>query len=270
MDQQSRFFCSLYGSPQIILAENDLDSAEFFLTNLTPGNCLFIPSNWANSIQLNNSISLVFTLKQFVKESDDEILLCSKTSQSTLDNVTFSVQDAFDSDKLTLLIYFYEILNPPLFDIEHNSESFFYYFQNDKNISEFVVKWTPELTKLVKEDLFQQFDVNHDDIFNIDDYLAISRSILEQLQQTIPKIFTQIRHTFLEQYQSINAMIKFIIEQSSKHGLSQYDRDSLIELFKNLPEPYRKRLEESNVNIQEVLTKLRSPKPKQQTHRTDF
>ena len=65
-------------------------------------------------------------------------------------------------------------------------------------------------------------------------------------------------------------MIKFIIEQSSKHGLSQYDRDSLIELFENLPEPYRKRLEESNVNIQEVLTKLRSPKPKQQTHRTDF
>lgn len=265
----SQFFCSLYGSPQILLtnssSENNLANTEFYLTNLTPGDCLFIPSDWANSIQLNNSISLVFTIKQFVKESDDDILLCSKIERTTLNDITFSVEDSLSFDNLTLLIYFYEILDPPLLDREHNPESFLYYFQNDKNISELIIKWTPELTKLVEEDLFQEIDIDHDGIFNINDYSAITRSILKRLEQTIPEIFTQIRHTFLEQYQSLNAMIKFIVEQSSKHGLSQYDRDSLIELFENLPEPFRKRLEQSNVNIQEVLMKLRNPKPNQRT-----
>ena len=233
------------------------------LTSLTPGTCLFVPSDWVIGAQLNNSISLVFTLKSLLNKPDDEFLPCTKTSNElTLDTIQFTIEDQFDISKIGLLVYFYQHLNPPIFDREYTSETFFRYFQEDKNVSQLIMKWTPKLIDLIQNRLFQQLDINHDEIYSIADYFAIKKSIMNQLEKSMSKILEEIRATLLVQYQELSERMKKISQQSKIDGLDDEDKDTLLTMIGNLPESAQKSLRQNNINIRDVIDKIKSAKSK--------
>jgi hypothetical protein len=275
----SQLYCSLHGSPhfllinqtkqpaitydvQTLLSQNNLDDVDFLLTSLTPGTCLFVPSDWVIGAQLNNSISLVFTLKTIRNKPDDEFLPCTKTGELTLDRIQFTIEDQFNISTIGLIVYFYQYLNPPMFDREYTSEKFFRYFQGDKNVSQLILKWTPKLIDLIQNKLFQQLDINHDEIYSIADYFAIKKSIMNQLEKSILEILEEIRETLLAQYQELSETMKKITQQSGIDGLDDDDKETLLTMIENLPEPTKKSLKQNNINIKDVLDKIKSAKSK--------
>jgi hypothetical protein len=275
----SQLYCSLHGSPyfllinqtkqpaitydaQTLLSQDNLDDVDFFLTSLPSGSCLFLPSDWVIGAQLNNSISIIFTLKVINNKLDDEFLPCTKTNQLTLDKIQFEIEDLFNISTIGLIIYYYQHLNPPMFDREYTSETFFRYFQEDKNVSQLIMKWTPKLIDLIQTKLFQQLDINHDERFSIADFFSIKQSTMPELEKSMSTILDEIRQTILEQYQELTETIKKISQQSGIDGLDDEDKETLLTMIENLPEPVKKNLKQNNINIKDVLKKIKNAKSK--------
>ncbi|WP_147477416.1 hypothetical protein, partial [Corallococcus sp. AB038B] len=106
-----------------------------------------------------------------------------------------------------------------MFDREFTSETFLRYFQADKNVSQLIMKWTPELTDLIQNKLFQHLDVNDDELFSIGDYFSIKQSNVKALEQSISGILEEIRRTVHTQYNELSEMTRKIIQQSGTDGL---------------------------------------------------
>ena len=214
----SQLYCSLYGWPhfilvdqtkqptitydaQTLLSQDNLAAVEFFSTSLGPGTCLFVPPDWVTGVQLNNSISLVFTFNKIEKsmknETDDELLPCTQTGETTLESIDFDISDKFNVTEYGLIAYFYQYLNPPIFDQQYSSETFLDYIREDKNVSQLIMNWTPELIKLFKVKLFKQLDINNDRKFSVDDYFDIKESNLKQIQTSIYNILENYVKLFL-------------------------------------------------------------------------
>jgi hypothetical protein len=130
-----------------------------------------------------------------------------------------------------------------MFDKEFTNEIFFDYFREDKNISQLIMKWTPELIELIKIKLFQQLDINLVEKFSIE--------ILEEIRQTI-----------LLQYNELSETMKKIIQQSENHELNDNDEEILETMIENLPDLVKERFEQNNINVIEVLNKIKSKKSK--------
>jgi hypothetical protein len=273
----SQLYCSLYGSPyfllinqtkqtaitydgQTLLSQDNLADVDFFLTSLPSGSCLFLPRDWVIGGQLNNSISIVFTLANIKDKPDDEFLPCTKTGRLTLDQLQFEIEDSFNMTAIGLIVYYYQILNPPVFDREYDSETFFRYFKDDKNVSQLIMKWTPKLINLIKIKLFQQLDINHDEIFNINDYFSIKTSDMPELKESTGAIFEEIHQTILAQYQELTDTIKRITRDSEMHGFDDEDKGTILTMLENLPEPVKKNLKHSNINIKDVTEKIKNAK----------
>jgi hypothetical protein len=265
----SQFFCSLYGHPhfllinqtkqptatydtQTLLSQDDLTDVDFLLTNLPPGTCLFVPSDWVIGVQLNNSISFLFTLTKITTEANEELLPCTKTPQSTLETIEFAVQDTFNISNIGLIIYFYQYLNPPMFDKDYTSDTFLDHFRSDKNISQLIMKWTPELIDLIQKKLFSELDINQDGRFQIGDYFDIKQSHIEPLQKSLLEILEEIRRIVLGQYEELSEMMKKLTYQSGNHGLDDDAKESLRIMIENLPEPVQKRLKQKKNNVKHV------------------
>jgi len=149
-----------------------------------------------------------------------------------------------------------------MFDKEFTNEIFFDYFREDKNISQLIMKWTPELIELIKIKLFQQLDINRDEKFSIDDYFDIKKSNVNQLQKSILEILEEIRQTILLQYNELSETMKKIIQQSENHELNDNDEEILETMIENLPDLVKERFEQNNINVIEVLNKIKSKKSK--------
>jgi len=160
------------------------------------------------------------------------------------------------------MVYFYQYLNPPMFDQEYTNEIFFDFFRTDKNISQLVLKWTPELIDLIKIKLFQQLDINDDQIFNIVDYFDIKQININQLQVIIFEIFEEIRQIVLGQYNQLNDIMKKIIRQSGNYELDENEEENLEILIQNLPDPVQEKFRKNNIDIKDVLNIIRSKKSK--------
>jgi mRNA-degrading endonuclease RelE of RelBE toxin-antitoxin system len=279
----SQLYCSLYGWPhfllvnqtkqptftynsQTLLSQDNLADIDFYSTNLAPGTCLFVPPDWVLGAQLNNSISLVFTLNKIERpntnDTDYEPLPCTPTGESTLETIEFSISDTFNVTDIGLIVYFYQYLNPPMFDQQYTSETFLNYFREDKNVTQLIMQWTPELIKLIQTKLFKQLDINHDKKFSVDDYFNIKQSNLKQLQNSILDILEKIRQTVLEQYNELSATITKMTEQIANLGFEDNARENLESMMESLPDQVKERLKEKNVNVQELLNKVKEKKPK--------
>jgi predicted transcriptional regulator len=149
-----------------------------------------------------------------------------------------------------------------MFDKEYTSELFFDDFQNDKNISKLILIWTPELIDLIKIKLFQQLDINHDEIFNINDYFDIKQFDVNQLQISIFEILEEIRRTVAVQYNQFYEIMKKIKQQSGNYELDENDKETLEIMLENLPEEVKEKFKQNNMNVKDVLNKIKSKKSK--------
>jgi len=149
-----------------------------------------------------------------------------------------------------------------MFDKEYTSELFFNDFQNDKNISKLILIWTPELIDLIKIKLFQQLDINHDEIFNINDYFDIKQFDVNQLQISIFEILEEIRRTVAVQYNQFYEIMKKIKQQSGNYELDENDKETLEIMLENLPEEVKEKFKRNNMNVKDVLNKIKSKKSK--------
>ena len=287
-DQSSQLYCSLFGWPHhllvnqtkqstitydsnYLLSTTNLADVDFVSTTLAPGSCLFVPAGWTNGVQLNNSISFIFTLKKMEASvsngSDYEPLPCTPTGESTLDTLQFSVSDSFNISDIGLVVYFYQYLNPPMFDKEFTADTFLEEFRSDKNVSQLIMKWTPELNKLIRETLFKNLDINRDDKFSADDYFDIKQSNIQQIQHSIYQVLDQLRQTVLAQYNDLNSTITKIAQQLGNIGTEANSQEALESMLDGLPESVKEKLREKNVNIGDVLDRVNRAKdrPKRPT-----
>ena len=264
----STFYCSLYGSPnfllinqteQILLTDDNLTNINYLSTSLPAGSCLFIPSNWAIGVQLNNSITFRLTLQSMLGKSDER---CTKIEQVTFDQISFPIEDQLNISAISLMIYFYQYLNPPIFDHQYTSTSFLHQFQADQNISQLVIRWTPELLELIETKLFQQLDLNDDQQFTIEDYFAIRPSMMQEIESILPPILEDIRRSILAQYNQINEIIQRISRQSPIDGLDDEDKETLIATIDNLPKSVKENFKRNNLDINEVLNQIYHAKSK--------
>jgi hypothetical protein len=279
----SKLYCSLYGWPhfllvnqtkqptitydaQTLLSQDNLADIEFFSTSLAPGTCLFVPPDWVSGAQLNNSISLVFTLKKIeqsiTNEADYEPLPCTHTGESTLDTIDFAIPDTFNITAIGLIVYFYQYLNPPMFDTQYTAETFLNRFREDRNVSQLIMTWTPELIDLVNNTLFEQLDINHDGRFSSDDYFNIKQSNLKQLHDSILEILEKLRRIVLMQYNELNDTITKFTQQFANLGDEDNTQEALEAMMANLPDQIKERLGDKNVNVKEVLNKVKDKKSK--------
>ncbi|CAF1301845.1 unnamed protein product [Rotaria sp. Silwood1] len=251
---------------QTLLSQDNLADVKYFSTNLVPGDCLFVPPDWVTGAQLNNSISLLFTLKKIEKPSEsttnDEPLPCTPTSETTLDTVEFTIVDKFNMSDMGLLIYFYQYLNPPIFDIKYTRETFFDHFRQDRNVSKIIFKWTPDLISLIKNTLFDELDINNDETFTIDDYFDIKQTSTQRIQNSVYEILETLRQSVLKQFNEVNETIAKISKKFETEGLNENMNEALQDLLAALPESVKEKLQESNVNVEDVLYKLKHEKPK--------
>lgn len=282
-NKYSQLYCSLYGTPkfllinqtkdtyntQTLLSQDNLLDTNFLVTNLSPGTCLFVPSNWIIGSQLNNSISLVFTLKT---NNDKPPIPCTKTTDElTLETTPFTINDTFNATRISLVIYFYEYLNPPLFDKEYTRELFFDKFQDDKDVTQLIMKWTPELINLIKIELFDQLDINHDELFNIIDYFDIKQLNINELEISMINILEGIRETVFIQYNQLNEIMKKLTQVNGMSQLNEDDVENLEIMLGNLPDTIKKKFKQNNINIQDVLNKIKNIKSKtKQTFSSDL
>lgn len=270
--EYSQFYCSLYGSPNVLLVnrtnskhllEDSLTDVNYISTSLTPGTCLFIPSDWLMGVQLNNSISILFTFETMLGKSDER---CTKIEQVTLDQIPFSIEDQLNISAINLMIYFYQYLNLPTLDQEYTSARFLHRFQTDQNISQLVIEWTPELIKLIELELFPRLDVNSDERFSIEDYFDLRQSNLKEIEGNLPMIFEDIRRMILIQYTELSETIKRISQQVSTDGFDDDDKERLINMINNLPESVKQNLRgKKNMDINEILNKIYQTKSKPST-----
>ena len=279
----SHLYCSLFGWPyfvlvdqtkqptitydsQTLLGHDNLADVDFLLTSLSPGTCLFVPSGWIVGVQLNNSISLVLTLEKverpIINETDYEILPCTNTDVSTLEAIDFSIADTFNINDIGLIVYFYQYLNPPIFDRQYTRETFFHHFREDKNVSQLIIKWTSELTYLINKTLFDQLDINHDEKFSIDDYFDIKQSNIEQLQNSIYNILEKLRQTVLEQYNELNVTITKMIDQFKNLESEDNIQEMLEGMMEELPDQVKERLKEKNSNVKKIINRMKNKKLK--------
>ncbi|CAF0763139.1 unnamed protein product [Adineta ricciae] len=278
----SQLFCSLSGWPQFVLVDSakqstpfnretflsqeKFDNVEFASTNLAPGTCLYIPPEWIVGGQLNNSISLSYILKKIEKPtSDDEPIACTTTGETTIDNVDFDIDDKFNVTEIGLVVYFYQYLNPPMFDKQFDSKAFFQQLQSDRNISQLVMKWTPELTDLIEKTLFNRLDINQDGEFSIDDYFEVKRSNLLEIQNGVFEILEKLRMIIVGQYQELNATITKFTEQVRAAGVEGTTGETLDALIDELPDAIKAKLAEKNANVKEAIDKVKQKKPKPST-----
>ena len=282
-DQSSQLYCSLFGWPhhllvnqtkepsvtydaKHLLSASSLAKVDFVSTTVAPGSCLFVPAGWTNGVQLNNSISLVFTLKKIEAPASDgtdyEPLPCTATGESTLDNIQFAVLDTFNVSEIGLVVYFYQYLNPPMFDKEFTPETFLEEFSNDKNVSQLIVKWTPDLSKLIQETLFKHLDINSDGKFSADDYFEIKQSTVARIQKSIFDVLEQLRQAVLTQYNDLSVTISKLTQQISNLG-SEADPQAAVEsMLDSLPEGMKEKLREKNAVIGDALDKINRRKEK--------
>ncbi|CAF3733604.1 unnamed protein product [Rotaria sordida] len=279
----SQLYCSLYGWPhfilinqtkqstitydsQTLLSQQNLVDVEYFLTSLAPGNCLFLPPDWVTGAQLNNSISLLFTLKKIekiiVNETISESLSCTHTDATTFDTVKFTISDTFNISDIGLIVYFYQYLNPPIFDITYTRETFLEHFRQDRNVSEIIIKWTPELIDLINNTLFNQLDLNHDEKFNVDDYFDIKRTSIQPLQNSILEILEKLRQTVIAQYNDISETITKFSQTFENIGMNENMNEALEELLQTLPETVKAKFKENNINFDDVLNQVKNKRPK--------
>ncbi|CAF2979370.1 unnamed protein product [Rotaria sp. Silwood2] len=279
----SQLYCSLYGWPQFILinqtkqsmitydsetllSQDNLADIEYFSTSLAPGHCLFVPSDWITGAQLNNSISIVFTLKKIekpiVNENNDNLLPCTHTGAAVLETIEFTIIDTFNISDIGLIVYFYQYLNPPMFDREYTRETFFDHFREDQNVSKLIMNWTPELTKLIKNTLFDDLDINNDGKFSADDYFDIKQTGMQRIQNSIYDILETLRQIVLTQFNELNATIIKMTEKFENVGMNENMNDDLEDLIKNLPESVKEQLKKNNVSLEDALHKLKKDKPK--------
>lgn len=290
----SQLYCSLSGSPQVILinqtkqpeitynpetllSEESLADVEYSTTNLETGDCLFVPSDWVIGAQLNNSIALVYTLKNLekpiVNENESQKLPCTRTGSKSLEVIDFAIADTFNVSEIGLIVYFYQYLNPPIFDKEFTNETFLQNFQQDRNVSQLVMKWTPALKTLVKTALFNQLDINKDGIFNVNDYFEIKQLHLGELQTAILNVLEELRQSVLAQYNELSETINRMAEQMKSLATDENAEDKVLDMINNLPEAVKERLRENNINTQEILMKSKGKKSrrpsKDKTQRTE-
>ncbi|CAF1149460.1 unnamed protein product [Adineta steineri] len=275
----SQLYCSLYGYPHFILmnqakqskltyntetllSQDKLPEIDYYSTDLTPGMCIFVPPEFATGIQFNNSLSLVFTLKKIEKpSSDDERLPCNITGETTLDKIDFAINDEFNMTEIALMVYFYQYLNPPMFDLHYTSETFFNKIQNDRNVSQLIMQWTPELIDLMKITLFKQLDMNNDDKFSIDDYFEVRQANLLQIHSSIYDILEKIRGYAVAQFNELNDKISKFSEQFKSMEFEGNAQEALESLLANLPDQVKERLGES-VDLEQVLSNVKDKRPK--------
>lgn len=197
--------------------------------------------------------------------SDDEPIACTTTGETTIDNIDFDIEDKFNVTEIGLVVYFYQYLNPPMFDKQFDSKEFFQQLQSDRNISQLVMKWTPELTNLIKKTLFNRLDLNQDGQFSIDDYFEVKRSNLLDMQNGVLEILEKLRTIIVEQYQELNATITKFTEQVRTAGVEGTTGETLDALIDELPDAIKSKLAEKNVNVKEAIDKVKQKKPKPST-----
>ena len=271
----SQHYCSLSGWPhfllvnqtkqpsvtydaQRLLTDDSLAQVDFLLTTVPPGHCLFVPAGWVVGAQLNSSMIVIFTTQkmealEYVNQDDYQPLPCTAAANSTFDKVDFTVLDSFNMSSIGLIVYFYQYLNPPMFDREFTSETFLNYVREDKNVSQLIMNWTPELTKLIQSDLFESLDINHSGKFTIDDYFDIKQSNIDRLQTSIYDVLEQLRQTVLVQYNELNANIMKLSEQLGGAGAELNTRAVLESMIENLPESIKAQLREKNIDVKAFL-----------------
>lgn len=276
-DLYASLYCSLYGWPNFIalnrtkessftydaetlLSQDNLADVDFISTTVAPGSCLFVPPGWTVGSLLNNSISVVFSVQRRdpppKTETDWDPWPCSTTSETTLESIPFEINDPFNVMDIGLVVYFYQYLNPPVFDQQFTAETFFEHFRQDKNVSQIVVKWTPDLIKLIKESLFVQLDINHDNKFSSDDYFDIKKSNLKQIQNSIYEILENLRQTVLTQYGDINATLTKLATQLGSVAGSADPRQTIESIIDELPDAIKMKLREKNSDVAELLDKI--------------
>lgn len=254
-----------YDAQKLLAEDSNLADVEFSLASLEPNFCLFVPSDWVIGGQLNNSISLVFTLnkieKSIVSDAEEEPLPCTATGTSKLETIEFSMVDTFNLTEIGLIVYFYQYLNPPIFDKKFTRNTFFEEVQQDKNVSQLIMKWTPELTNLIKLNLFDQLDINHDEKFSSDDYFEIKQENLLKLQNSILDILERIRHNVLAQYNELNEGIVKITETFGNMESEENFEETLRSMMENLPEQVKEQLKQ-NPDIEKILEKGKPKRPR--------
>jgi hypothetical protein len=280
----SQLYCSLYGWPHFILinqtkqpdivynssrivTDENLTDVDFLSAKLPPGSCLFVPPDWVVGIQLNNSISLIFTLTAIdvpstSNDDDYRLLPCTSTDPSTLDMIEFSIRDEFNLTDIGLIVYFYQYLNPPRFDRQYTAETFFEQFRDDKNVSQLIMNWTPELSELIRVTLFKQLDINNDDKFSSDDYFDIKRSNIRSIQNGIFDVLEQIRHTVLGQYNDFTRSISKLTDELASLDTANKSQAILESMIETLPDSVKEILRETNVNVRELMDKSDRKKEK--------
>ncbi|CAF3735475.1 unnamed protein product [Rotaria socialis] len=286
-DMFSKLYCSLYGSPQfilldptkltydaeILLTQENLSDTGFSSTRLQSGTCLYVPPDWIAGAQLNNSISLVYTLKtienKIQNETDNQPLLCTSVNSTTLNKIDFTISDEFNGDEIGFIVYFYQYLNPPVFDRHYTNETFFEYFQQDRNVSQLVMKWTPALTTLIKTTLFKQLDVNKDDKFSAADYFAIKRTHLTHIQGEIHNILEELRQVVISQYNELNEAIVKMTQQAGNLGSDENAEDNVLDILASLPDIIKEKLKEIDFNGQAILDKMKDKRPKRPSRNRD-
>lgn len=283
----SKLYCSLYGWPQfillnptkltydeeILLTRENLSDVDFSFTRLQPGTCLYVPPDWISGAQLNNSISLVYTLKTIEKtiqnETDNQPLPCTSTNSTTLNKINFTISDKFNGDEIGFIVYFYQYLNPPVFDKQYTNETFLEYFQQDRNVSQLVMKWTPALTTLIKTKLFKQLDVNNDDKFSAADYFDIKRTHLAQVQGAIHNILEELQQAVVSQYNELNEAIVKMTQQAGNLAADENTEDNVLDIIASLPDIIKEKLKETNFNAQDFLDKMNDKRPKRPRRNRD-
>lgn len=221
--------------------------------------------------QLNNSIILLFTFQTMLGKSDER---CTKIEQVTLDEIPFSIEDQLNISSIHLMLYFYQYLNPPIFDQEYSSQKFLQQFQVDRNISQLVIEWTPELIELIEHELFQRLDINDDQRFSLEDYIDLREKNLKEIEENLPKLFEDIHRMILQQYNQLSETIQRISHQVSTDGFDDDDKKALINMINNLPESVKQNFRRKNMDINEILNKIyqtkSKPSMKKKLDRTDL
>jgi hypothetical protein len=195
-------------------------------------------------------------------ETDDELLPCTKTGETTLESIDFDISDTFNVTEYGLIAYFYQYLNPPMFDQQYTSETFLDYIREDKNVTQLIMNWTPELIKLFKVKLFKKLDINNDKKFSVDDYFDIKESNLKQIQISIYNILEKLRQTVLEQYNELSSTIAKMAQQFENIGLQENARENLESVIENLPDEVKQQLIEKNIKVKEFLDNAKHKRPK--------
>ena len=147
-----------------------------------------------------------------------------------------------------------------MFDKQYTRETFFDHFQEDKNVSQLIIKWTPELTSLIKNTLFNRLDINNDEKFSADDYFDIKKPNIEELQSSIYNILEKLRQTVLEQYNDLNATITKMIQEFKNLEIEGNIQETIEAMMENLPDQVKERLKEKNSNVKEFFDKPKGKK----------